>query len=157
MDVVEHAKAVIQTALETKIAGEPTIDIYKPEGLAIIIVNNLIAAGLLLTGEERIVRAGELTYDDDLAIVGWVVAPVVRSEVEPCLHPEAGTIGAESHCAHWHLAEDDDTPCCWCGSDEDDSGHCPAVTGPRCCVCGRASGSTIGCGRCEHVEVEVLP
>jgi hypothetical protein len=33
-----------------------------------------------------------------------------------------GTIGAESHCNHWLWAE---TPCCWCGSDEDDSGSCP--------------------------------
>ena len=37
-----------------------------------------------------------------------------------------GTIGALTHCQHWHDAEDGDvTACCWCGSTEDDSGSCP--------------------------------
>lgn len=35
-----------------------------------------------------------------------------------------GSVGAQQHCGHWH-AEDPDGSCCWCGSDEDDSGSCP--------------------------------
>lgn len=41
-----------------------------------------------------------------------------------------GTIGAELHCLHWHNAEDDTTPCCWCGSVDDDSGSCPGPASP---------------------------
>jgi hypothetical protein len=44
---------------------------------------------------------------------------------ERCPHPEPGSIGALSHCIHWHNAEDNMVPCCWCGSTEDDSGSCP--------------------------------
>ena len=46
-----------------------------------------------------------------------------------------GTIGAESHCSHWHAAGDPgfardpaSAECCWCGDHEDGSGSCPGPT-----------------------------
>ncbi len=49
---------------------------------------------------------------------------------EPCDRPEAGTIGAMSHCRHWHDADGEVVGCCWCGSTEDDAGSCPAAARP---------------------------
>lgn len=43
----EQALEVVMDALNSEVMGEPITDVYRPEGLAILVVNELFARGLL--------------------------------------------------------------------------------------------------------------
>ena len=64
-------------------------------------------------------------------------SPVPDEPTQTCCEWLPGTIGAETHCAHWHAADDPEfagdrasAACCWCGDHEDGSGSCPGPSHP---------------------------
>ena len=64
-------------------------------------------------------------------------SPVPDEPTQTCCEWLPGTIGAETHCAHRHAADDPEfagdrasAACCWCGDHEDGSGSCPGPSHP---------------------------
>ena len=77
----------------------------------------------------------EVAAERVLSLLGE--SPVPDEPTQTCCEWLPGTIGAETHCAHWHAADDPEfagdrasAACCWCGDHEDGSGSCPGPSHP---------------------------